>query len=296
MSRKLFHNKVWVFLPAAVAVLMLVLLSAGIGEMHFLPGRPIARSESATIQVSVEKIAAQIAEIPVWKQVLFWVLLFLLVLMVASMFSPELRRKIIQYFLRFSLFVLALFIILKNFRALFPGLNLGKTVAKEGGGATGGEAVPLVFRPPQISPTVLYLISLALILTLAGVIFMVWRRWLRKQHVPKGSQPLEDLAGIARNSLVDILAGRNWEDAIIQCYIRMSKAVGVGRGLQRRKDLTVSEFAVRLEEAGMPREAVWRLTRLFEARRYGDRGASREEMAEAVACLTTVMQACGVNE
>ena len=76
----------------------------------------------------------------------------------------------------------------------------------------------------------------------------------------------------------------------------MSIVVGEKRELRRSKDLTAGEFAIRLEGAGLPGEAVRRLTGLFEAARYGTRGASREEIAEALACLTTILTACGVNE
>jgi hypothetical protein len=76
----------------------------------------------------------------------------------------------------------------------------------------------------------------------------------------------------------------------------MSEVVQTRRGLQRQHDLTASEFAVRLEQAGLPGEAVRRLTRLFEAARYGGRNASREEMVEAVSCLSMVLHACGETE
>ncbi len=98
----------------------------------------------------------------------------------------------------------------------------------------------------------LYLISLGVILVLAGIAFLVGRWWLRNQHLQKNSQYLESLAEIARSSLADISSGRNWEDVIIKCYARMSDVVGTQRGLHRRKDLTASEFAARLEGAGLP--------------------------------------------
>jgi len=295
MLKRFFAHKNWVIILSAFAVLMLVVLAMGLGHIHFQPGRPLAHGESTTIQVSVEKIAAQIADIPLWKQLIFWSLVFILIVIVASFFSPELRKRIILYFLRFALFVLALFYLLNNFRNLFAGLDLIGSVASKANSPTGAESAPEVFTPPQVPNSLLYLVSLGVVLVLAAVLFLTGRWWLRRQRLNRISQPLENLAEIARSSLADISSGQDWENAIIKAYARMSEVVSYRHGLQRRMDLTASEFASRLETAGLPAEAVRRLTRLFEAARYGTGQASREETAEAVACLTTVLQACGVD-
>jgi Lon protease-like protein len=104
---------------------------------------------------------------------------------------------------------------------------------------------------------------------------------------------LEDLARIARTSLRELSDGRETTDVILNCYFRMSDVVADRRNLQRGLGMTPAEFASRLEEAGLPGEAVRRLTRLFESVRYGDRRAGPKEVNEAVACLTTILQYCG---
>lgn len=296
MLKKFFDHKVWVLLAAGLAVVMLVLLAAGMGNLHFLPGHTLAQEQASKFQISIEKVAEEIANIPLWKQVVFWVLVLLLVTLAASLFPPEWRKKILKYFLRYTLFVLALYILMKYFHSLLPALTIGNTAALEGKAPASEEAAPAIFTPPQIPSAQLYLISLGVILGLAAIVFLLIRGWLQKKRHQKDAQPLEDLAEIARSSLADISSGREWEDVIIKCYARMSEAVGTQRGLHRRKDLTASEFAARLEGAGLPGQAVRRLTRLFEAARYGARHASPEEVDEAGACLRTVLQACGVNE
>jgi hypothetical protein len=168
--------------------------------------------------------------------------------------------------------------------------------AVEGIPQAGGESATMVFTPPHVSSILLYLISLGVILLLAVIAFLISRWWLQRQRLRKASQPLEGLAKVARSSLADISSGRGWEDAIVKCYLRMSNVVAAQRGLIRRMDLTPSEFAMRLEGAGLPGEAVRQLTSLFEAARYGARQASRKETIEAMACLTTILHACGVNE
>ncbi len=296
MPKKILNQRNMTLLLASAAVLMLVILSTSIGSIQFQPGHPIAHSDSTLIQISVEKVSAQIEEIPLWKQVIFWGLVFLLVIIVASLFSPELRKKIIQYFLRFTLFVIALFYIIKNFHQLFPGISLDGMLAAGGGGVAGGDTASLVFTPPQIPPGLLYLISLFFVIGLAGLAVMTGRWWSRLIRHPEDSEPLLDLANAAHASLVDISNGRNWQDAIIECYSRMSNIIGLKRGIQRRKDLTPSEFAIRLAEVGLPEIAVRRLTLLFENARYGSRIGSTEDVDDAVACLNTILHACGVSK
>jgi Domain of unknown function (DUF4129) len=57
--------------------------------------------------------------------------------------------------------------------------------------------------------------------------------------------------------------------------------------------MTPGEFATRLEQAGLPSDAVHRLTHLFERVRYGGHRSATPEVNEAVACLTTILQYCG---
>jgi hypothetical protein len=73
----------------------------------------------------------------------------------------------------------------------------------------------------------------------------------------------------------------------------MSDVVSNKRHLHRAIAMTPHEFALRLEQAGLPGDAVSRLTRLFEAVRYGDRKSSPKDVNEAVNCLTTILHYCG---
>jgi hypothetical protein len=296
MIKRFFDHKIWAVLAAGLTVVMLVFLAAGLENTQFQPGLPLAHAESSEIQITAAKIAEKITSIPLWKQVVFGILVFLLVVMVSALFPPEWRKKILKYFLRYALFVLALVYLVKNLRSLFPAFNVNPAGAKEGGAPAVGDIASPVFTPPTVSPVLLYLISLVVILVLGGFAFLISRWWLQKQRIQKSPRPLLGLAEVARSSLADISSGKKWEDVIINCYARMSDVVDTQRGLRRRTDLTASEFAARLERAGLPGDAVLRLTRLFEAVRYGGRNASRGEMVEAITCLTIVLHACGASE
>jgi hypothetical protein len=73
----------------------------------------------------------------------------------------------------------------------------------------------------------------------------------------------------------------------------MSDVVAEKRKLQREIAMTPQEFALRLERAGLPGDAVRRLTRLFEMVRYGDRKSAPKDVTEAVGCLNTILHYCG---
>jgi len=289
-------HKNWVILVAGIAILMLIILATGLNNLNFKPSRAISQGESANIRLSVAKIAEDLAEIPFWKQAAFVGMVLILTIIFAILLSPELRKRIILFILRFTILVLILLLIIRNSNSLINTLETGEATTVEGIPLQGGEIEPLVFTPPQFSSTFLFLVSLGVILVLGLAIFLVSRWWLRRKRLIKPPSPLPGLAEIARTSLTELSLGRNWEDVIIKCYTRMNEVVGIKRGLQRRKDLTASEFANRLEEAGLPGFAVRRLTRLFEQARYGVRTTSRVDVDEAISCLTNIMQACGVHE
>jgi hypothetical protein len=296
MIKRLFDHKIWIILVAVIAVLILTILAAGLENIDFQPSRPISQGESANIQISVAKISEDLAGIPFWKQATFVGMVFILTVIFALMLSPELRKRIILFILRFSILVLVLLLIFRNSHAFINTQETGAGNTAGGLPLPGEEIEPSIFTPPQLSSTFLFLVSLGVVLLLALAIFLISRWWLRRKRLQKPASPLVELANIARSSLTEITLGRNWEDAIIKCYTRMNEVVGIQRGLHRRKDLTASEFAIRLEEAGLPGVAVQRMTRLFEAARYGVRTTSREEVDEAMSCLTNIMHACGVYE
>jgi hypothetical protein len=124
------------------------------------------------------------------------------------------------------------------------------------------------------------------------VLWGLYRGW-KKYRLRHAEQPLDEIARIARSSLDDLASGRNSSDVIINCYLRMSDVVSSRRQLHRDIAMTPHEFALRLERAGLPGDAVNRLTRLFEAVRYGDRKSAPKDITEAVNCLKTILHYCG---
>jgi len=173
---------------------------------------------------------------------------------------------------------------------LLPQLNLdnGKTNP-----SLTGNMPPPVFEPPQISDTLSFFISLGIVLISAVFAWRFYLWWKRQSGLASSSNPLNKLARIARTSLRELSLGQASHDAIIQCYENMSRVVDKRRGLHRSHAMTAAEFARNLENAGLPREPVNRLTRLFESARYSARASTQNDIDEAIACLTSILKYCG---
>jgi hypothetical protein len=127
------------------------------------------------------------------------------------------------------------------------------------------------------------------------MILVVWKLnalW-KELNAPVTVSPMQKLAKIARASLRDLSAGRDSTDAIMDCYYRMSDTVFEKKNIDRSISMTPSEFAFQLENAGLPSDAVRRLTRLFESVRYGGHKSDPAAVNEAVTCLTTIVNYCG---
>jgi hypothetical protein len=148
-------------------------------------------------------------------------------------------------------------------------------------------ATPPAYTPPVIPDAIMYLVSFTSVLLIRGGVVWIFRvMWPTRA-------PLRNLARVARSTLGELSSGRNWEDSVISCYIRMGAAVSEKRGLFRQNAMTPAEFASRLEQAGIPSEPVRRLTRLFEKARYSSHATSAEDVREAVACMTSILTSIG---
>ena len=295
--RKLLEDKRFGLALAVLAFLALILLAGAIRTMDFNPAEPIGSSDTNTGSVDLTPIATLLtdaAEAPFWGQVTFWGGLFIIILLISSLLSPELRKKLILTFIRAALIVTVLLYIVKNNPNVLAALFLKfPTFADTGDAATGQEIAPPVFEPPQVPSYLSFFITFGIILISIILAWVIYRWWERQKEILASRPPLKEIADIARLSLKNIEEGLNSDDAIIQCYERMSNVVNSKRGLQRERAMTPAEFASRLERAGLPREPVDRLTRLFESTRYGAHKSGTPEITEAVTCLTSILKYCG---
>jgi hypothetical protein len=272
----------------------ILLLATSLHDVHFQPGRSLVSPETTNSQVLIQA-QETLPNTPLWKILLFWLAFTINLFLFFYLLPPELRKKILRQMISFSLGILILFIALRYRLIQLP--TLGGNPAKTAGQAPSGlnsDSLPPAFQPPSITPWMTYLISLGVFLGLLILTWIAYRWWERAQA--RRHTSLYDIAGIARLSLDDLAAGRDWGDVIIQAYARMNAVVSDKRGLQRQKAATPREYALRLETEGLPAVAVNRLTRLFESVRYGARESNQADINEAVACLNSILQACGMPQ
>jgi hypothetical protein len=292
MMRSLLDNKRLVLVLAAFALVALTVLAISLNGVPFREGQRFVQTPQGSVEVDAREVIDAWVAIPWWRQASIWVLLTILVILFGYMLSPELRKLLIRRFIRFALTFWGILYIFTNYRHLIPALNIEPIEIAPGQNSEGtGNSAP-IFVPSEISPTFSYIVSFGFALLLLVVLWAVYRGW-RKYTALTRPEPLTEIARIARSSLKDLSAGRDSGDVIINCYVRMSEVVSARRQLQRTTAMTPQEFALRLEQAGLPRDAVGRLTALFEAVRYGDRKSSQKDVNEAVSCLTTILHYCG---
>ena len=285
--RSLFENKRWVILLAILALGALTILAISLNEVPFREGQHFGRQGTSDVQSFPEDMGQVWVEVPIWKQIVVWVLVGLMVVLIALLLSPEMRRRLLRIFIRVALTLWAIYFLIR--KGIFNPNLFGRGEAPP----SQDTVVPMpVFEPPQVSPTFSYLISFAIALVWLLVIWLLYRGW--KRYVSLNTKkPLDEIAKIARSSLNDLTSGRNSSDVIINCYLRMSDVVSSTRHLYRNAAMTPHEFALHLEQAGLPGDAVTRLTRLFEGVRYGDRRSGPQDINEAVSCLKTILHYCG---
>ena len=170
------------------------------------------------------------------------------------------------------------------------GFDPAALLNTEQSSTTGGQAPP-AFASPQTLAIASYIISFGVAVLLIVLAWKAHALWNELKIPPE--QPLKKIAKIAQSSINDLTAGRESTDVIMNCYYRMSDIVSDKRNLERSASMTPGEFAARLGMAGLPSEAVGRLTRLFESVRYGSRRSSPGDVREAVESLNAILVYCG---
>jgi hypothetical protein len=294
--QRLFQDKRAVLSVSILALLSLVLLAGSLKDMDFHPGEPlgVSRHATATETINLGELIGSAAEIPFWKQVAFLALLFAMVVLATLLLSPERRKQLIYAFIRVSLFALAFLYFVKKNPDLFAGILKQLSIPGDLTSSLLGANKPVpVFQPPQISGWFSYMVALVFVLLIVLFLWWLYRGWTRMKEMSSKRKPLDEIARIARMSLSELQSGRNFENAILECYTRMSTVVDERKGLHREMAMTPAEFAMRLARAGLPREPVESLTHLFEAVRYGGQHAGQPEINEAVLNLTSILRYCG---
>lgn len=290
--RSLLEKKPWVLLFSLAALGALMVLSVSLGKVSFGNAQPIGREEAEPLARPLPQGLGEIREESLQSQTILIIAFVVLVALISVLLSPEGRKRMFLLLFRMGFTILALYFLFNRYPGMFDFLEVGLAgeAPRSPSVETGASVPPPVFTPPQETPMLSYVVSLLVVL---GVIFVSWKAYQAWQAMNRRSaMSLQEFARIARSSLRDLSDGRDTSDVIMKCYFRMGDVVADKRNLQRGAGMTPAEFAARLEEAGLPGDAVRRLTRLFESVRYGERKAGPKDVNEAVACLTSILQYC----
>jgi hypothetical protein len=287
VMKQLFGNKSFILALGVISVLLLALLAVGLESLEFNKGTPFTYSE-------VNNTSGTGAIEP---PELDWVITFgVFIILAVTIFiliiaTPKQRRIILLLLLLTALLFLGIMWWISSNgsggTASQPTAAVLHTpLAPEATAILIGTQIPgVIYTAPSISPWISFGITFAVLIV--GLTVM----WIFFRHRWRNDVPLDDLAGIAEQTVSDLQSGRDYGDAIINCYANMTYSVNRLRGIRRRGNLTPEEFIAVLERARLPPDPVRRLTALFERVRYGGKPASQDEIDEAVTCLTEIVSA-----
>jgi len=289
LMKDIRHNKVLVTLIALVGVLALGVLASGIGGMKFRRPDPFYFEWPAASGGSFQAVAQQMQAIPIERVIVFWAVILIFTILVFFLINPRYRWKILMAVVRMAvIFILLMWALKAVANNIVKSLLANPNVVQNQVTNLDQGRLP-AYAPPADIPWVTYLVTLAIVL---GIVLLGWWLWNLGRRSNSGAIRWK-VADIARQTLEEIADGRDFGDAVTTCYFRMVEAVNVRRGLSRQEGMTPSEFATRLEAAGLPGGPVLRLTRLFEVVRYGGKKPGEVETREAVTCLNDIIAACG---
>ena len=272
-------------LVTLIAILAISLLAAGLRSLEFEPARQFGfykRPGGLSSDIIPFNLDWLMVGLLIFSTVIFIVGIIMLVV------SPEVRKIFWRYFKPMIILLTAYAILLYFYRPTeevneAPPLttpyeqpvDLSEALELEA-----AEEVP--YSPPDAAIWQKYLIGISVIIFIGIAGYAIWIQ-LKPQE--------EDFVEIARAALGDLHEGRDWDDSVIQCYVRMNNAVRQKRRLQRNQSMTPREFASLLEKYGLPAEPISMLTKLFEKARYGTTGSGEAERAEAIECLSNILEA-----
>ncbi len=288
-------RKRWLLVIISLLIVgAIIVLASSLHNVRFEPGRPLAMPGASSPPLEVP-LKETISKTPLWRILLLWAAFVINFVLFFLLLPPEVRKRILRQLISFALGVLAIILALRYDLIKLPTFEASPAQDQTLGTAgAGGNAPEAGFQPPAMAQWWLVLISFVVLAIILVLLWLAYRWWVGTGS--RGFSELGEIRTIAQSSLDEIAAGREWTDVIIQSYARMSETVGRRRGLERHWATTPREFAERLEQAGLPASAVGRLTRLFESARYGTRPSSQADINEAVACLNSILQACGQAE
>jgi len=286
--KSLFTGKVWVILLVFAALVGLVVLASGLNGMKF--DAPNMVRLDNFFRFSNSSIPAD-RDQNQWLRYFVLGMFVLLFLAMLGPVRPQSSKSLIMQLVRLLAFTVIAMVVMSRFARNNPMFSEeGQT---ESGAGELGTQLPSLAQP-EVTPQSEFWITALVAVVLGVVAIVIFNRYVDRLFQPKTG--LEEIADIARSALVDLSKNKESRNVIIRSYTRMNAAVNQYRGIAREEAMTPSEFASHLEKEGLPGDAIYGLTQVFEKVRYGGQGVSAEEVKEAKQCLTSILKACEAKQ
>lgn len=277
-----------------VALLALLLLAGGLGELRFKPGEQFNLYDWWLSRMQQENVGADTGPATPWDGwgkgvqvtvlIAFWTILVFSILY--AIISKKFRRELVRAFLLIFPLILLMPYIAEKFAPQEPRAQ--ETDGQVGALTFGGEPLPappaFIQEPPA---WFLFLVkALLLALVLAGI-YLLWRIFRPRPD------PQAVVVRRVRQALSGLESGQAFKDVIIACYAQMCRELQETQGIERPQALTPREFEIYLAGAGIDSVHIRQLTLLFEGVRYSDRPSDPVMERQAVQALQAITEAYG---
>ncbi len=276
-----------ILLGLLAALVSLVVLVNGIGQLELDPAiRVPVTARPNSVDFPDEQGSLELFPLAMLLAVL--TALFLPVYLYLLWRYPQLRPRRTLHFVFVLILIAAALVLTPNAGPSYPA---GTSVVETPVTIDRAEETEAARRVADVVPDDLAvnLVGLMIALAVIGTLWLAGLAWmLSRRRMP---EPIPEFIAPAQAALDEIRAGGDVQNAILRCYYQMQDIASEKNSLQRQAGMTPREFARQLEDAGLPGHEVQRLTRLFEAVRYGKKTFSPSEESEAEQCLTSVVKA-----
>lgn len=154
-----------------------------------------------------------------------------------------------------------------------------------------GTTLPLTAKPLRspLGPVPVILLWIMGFILTGLAILLIFRIIFAKKRSDVSIHLMELEALKAKEALQH---GQDFTDVITRYYQQMCQTLKREKNIEREESMTVEEFEKLLETAGAPHESVRKLTRLFEAVRYGNRKPDSADTQIAIQCFEEIIQCC----